>query len=122
MYKKVWDTSDDNLPLVVKDTSWRFIHDFFNFTSCKGVFIFSNTAHKVKYVGHTNENCVVEAIAEAIANGQDNNATLVKVLYTQIDNDAELLFNVFIEKYKPVNNFREPALEEKIITGTNRPF
>jgi hypothetical protein len=121
MKNKIWDCRDVKMPLVVKDSSWHFIHDFSIFNSCTGVFVFADSAHYIKFVGHTDENCILEAIAEAIEKKRDSGTTLVKVLYTQVDKDAKLIADVLMEKYQPQNNTKKES-EEKIITGTNNPF
>ena len=121
MNKKIWDNKDSKLPLVIENASWRFIHDFAGFQTCKGVFILATSAHNVKYVGHTQKNCIIEAIAEAMENGFDTGATMVKVLYTLLDKDAVLIAKILNEKYSPVNNSKvQPVKEDRIITGTNR--
>jgi hypothetical protein len=120
MNRNVWNNNDSNLPLVNGDASWRFIHDFSGFQSYKGVFLLADASHHIKYVGHTQNNFVIEAIANAIENGKNNGATLVKVLYTKLDKEAQLLAKIFTEKYKPENNFKDTKPEKNIITGTNK--
>lgn len=105
--RKIWETNDSHLPLVVKDSSWRFINDFQEFQSCKGVFVFATSSHHIKYVGHSNNNCIKDAIADSIAQNNDEGSALVKVLYTSADKDASLIANVLKEKYLPVNNFKK---------------
>lgn len=104
LVRKVWETNDCNLPLVVSDSSWRFVNDFQDFKSCTGVFIFSTSSHQVKYVGYTKGHCIKEAIADAISENKDDGCALVKVLYTVTDNDARQIGKVLIEKYTPSNN------------------
>ena len=118
MRRKVWDNSDIKLPLVIKDSSWHFLHDFAHFKTCDGVFIFANAAHQVKYIGYTLEKCVVESIAEAISERKDEGTTLVKVLYTQNSKNALLISKVLKKKYNPENNNSSNQTDMPIITGT----
>ena len=120
MIKIIWDNKDSKLPLVIESASWRFIHDFNDFQACNGAFIFANSSHQVKFVGNSQDNCIIEAIADAIEEGKDSGASLVKVLYTQLDKDANLIAKILIEKYTPANNNLNLKSDSIIITGTNR--
>lgn len=116
--RKVWSTKDATLPLVVRDSSWRFIHDYKHIKGAVGVFLFANSAHSVKYAGHTTGKCVIETIAEAINEGKNANATMVKVLSTASDEDASVLCKVIKEKYAPENNL-ETDVENKLKTSSS---
>jgi len=115
LIRKVWETNDCNLPLVVSDSSWRFINDFQDFKSCTGVFIFSTSSHQVKYVGYTNQDCIKEGISDAISDNKDHDCALVKVLYTVTHRDAKQIAKVLIEKYMPANNL-EAAKKKKSLS------
>lgn len=117
---KIWDNKDSKLPLIIENASWRFIHNFSDFKTNKGVFVFANSSHAIIYVGNTIKNNMVEAIAESIAEGKDSRATLVNVLYTELDKDAQLIANILIEKYAPKNNNLDLKPRNRIVTGTNR--
>ncbi len=104
MRRKTWEPKDAQLPLVIKDSPWYFIHDFNTTQLCKGVFVLSNSAHQVKYVGYSYNNCLSEALTLAIESGCHQNATMVIALYTQSDKDAQMIANVLVEKYQPANN------------------
>lgn len=117
MSRKVWITKDSKLPLIIKDSSWRFIHDFKDISSCTGVFIFATASHQVKYIGATQSNCLIEAIQEAISNGYSEKSTIVKALYTSSDKDANIVRNVLLEKYSPKLNEKVSPSKQSIAGG-----
>jgi hypothetical protein len=111
MKKKVWDNRDSKLLLVIGDESWRFILDFASFQPFKAAFAFANSSHQVIYVGFTQGNCVVNAITKAMGEGKHASATLVKVLYTKFDKDANIIARILTEKYAPIYNTLVERLE-----------
>jgi hypothetical protein len=122
MVSKVWNNNHLKLPLIIKSSSWRFIHDFSSFKSCNGIFIFTNSAHQVKYINYAKEDCVLEAIANAIESGKDFNSTLVMVIYTGSKNDSKVIANILIEYYNPINNSESKSPQRNITSDTDRIF
>ncbi|QQS51677.1 MAG: hypothetical protein IPM71_02830 [Bacteroidota bacterium] len=115
MRRKTWEPKDAQLPLVIKDSPWYFIHDFNTTQLCKGVLLLSNSAHQIKYVGCSHNNCLSDVLSVAIESGFDHKTTMVKALYTQSDKDAQMIANVLIEKYQPANNsIVQETLSKKI--------
>jgi hypothetical protein len=85
-------------------TSWFLIYDFTEFKDDCGVFVFANSAHQVKYIDYAKRGVLIDSIANSIVDGKDQYSNLVMAIYTKTVEEAIILSNYLIERYKPVNN------------------
>lgn len=96
-----WDSSDHNRVEVVDYTPFYTLREQDELMEREGVFIISDPAEEVLYVGRASPGRVRSRIEDVICTDECSNAAQVKALYTNNDALASSLLNKLILKYNP---------------------
>ena len=101
-----WDIMDTKEIGISEHTHWSRLRDYDELAQGTGVFIFADDEHKVKYIGKAGPRKFVEDIAQALAKGKGEEATMLMALYMKNGQSAKHVYRLLINKSLPPNNMR----------------